>query len=320
MASAPVIPGLVPEVYIPGSIYDAPTPTLIRSHVSDGGGVDFEWHASGTQVYSVTAAGSVVISGWNARGEPVFDAHMFSVECSCPSGQEQLASNEEEGRIFVCKHAESALTSVFDLGAREAIEVLRKTHAEEEATQRKVWEDELPGERERIEHGLTKLSAEKIFELLKKTMKTVDGLRALVCVFPSDIMPPKKELTCGRCTMQYDPQFVSSRSCKIEHPYENTSTEWDESKKSWLFCSRCENLLASTVFTLGVNERLMKLRTRGGIALRELMFPSRNTTQRITLECSLMRTMMRTRILISGDCCRGKSWKHRISLWSTCGA
>lgn len=238
-----------------GSRYDAPTPKLIRSEIGEGSAVNVEWEASGSSTYQVTAKGSVVIASWDKSGNPVFqadptDVGCLRVTCSCPDGQRQRVSSLSSRKLVVCKHAKAALDSVLDEGARidimsqkqqratEASQLVEQKENERKA-QLKAQDEQLPGERQRIQHGLEKLGAEAVFEILKTRVETLDGLKALVQVFPTEIMPPKVSERCGRCQKDYDPQISSDRRCRIEHPYDKVRTEWDTSKKSWSCCGRC---------------------------------------------------------------------------------
>jgi len=243
-----VIPGLVHEAYLAGSRHTAVTPTLIKSEV-DGDEVDLKWEAIGSSVYSVTASGSLVITGW-ANGKPKYDYNRFHVLCSCPDGVRQHESSSAE-RLYVCKHAKSALDSVCDREAAKSLQVKKAAmiakHEEERKRrvayleeQRSEQEKILPNERARIEYGLSKYSDGEIVKMVKEAANSVEGLQALVKIFPSTVMPAKKSIKCGRCKKIYDPQIKSDLICREEHPDDRVSTEWDGSKKSWMHCRRCD--------------------------------------------------------------------------------
>jgi hypothetical protein len=88
--SSPVIPGLIKEAYTAGSRHTAGTPAIIKSNVEGKNLGDFEWSAMGSSIYSITAKGSLVSTGWDERGDcPRFDRYTFNVTCSCPDGVRQ---------------------------------------------------------------------------------------------------------------------------------------------------------------------------------------------------------------------------------------
>lgn len=247
---SPVIPGLVREAYTAGSRHAAGTPTLVKSNI-DGNTVDFEWEAMGSSVYSVTAKGSLVISDW-VNCEPVYDCNKFCVICSCPDGVRQHENTLcSPDRLYVCKHAKSALDSVCDPEAGKSTQANKvamvaehkekqKIRAEYLESQHLEQEKVLPNERARIEYGLSKRSDEEIVKMVKEASKTVEGLQALVKIFPHTEMPARKSIQCGRCKQVYDPQVKSDLICREEHPDDKVKTEWDGSKKSWSKCRRCD--------------------------------------------------------------------------------
>ena len=202
-----------------------------------------------SSVYSVTATGSVVIQEWNDLG-PRFDYSQFTVVCSCPDGSRQLDCSDSD-TLYVCKHAKSALDSVCDPKATKSLQQTRKdkiARYKEEKAQREEYlmdqrreQDKLfPGERERIDHGLSKRTDKEIAKLVKQSVQTVEGLEALVKLFPPSVMPAKKSIVCGRCKQVYDPQVQSDLICREEHPFDRVRTEWNGSKKSWDHCRRCD--------------------------------------------------------------------------------
>mmetsp|Transcript_43105 Transcript_43105/g.84703 ORF Transcript_43105/g.84703 Transcript_43105/m.84703 type:complete len:305 (+) Transcript_43105:111-1025(+) len=249
MSSRPIIPGLIRELYFAGSRHTASTPDLIRSNV-DGKAIDFEWKATGSDVYKVVANGLIDIIEWDREGMPRFDSDLFQVTCSCPDGARQRVTSNDSGKLYVCKHAKSALDSAIDASAAENVQSQKKARAAEASrkradrtayleNQREQQEKKLPGERDRIEHGLSKRSTDEIMNFLKESIATVDGLEALTKVFPVEKMPVKKTTKCGRCKKEYDPSISSDQVCRMEHPYEKVGTEWDGSKKSWDHCRQC---------------------------------------------------------------------------------
>ena len=247
---APIIPGLIREAYSSGSRHTAGTPTLVKSDI-DGKEVDFEWEATGSSVYSVTGKGSLVISAWE-NCKPKYDYAKFSVICSCPDGMRQHESNLRSlDRLYVCKHGVAALNSVCDpeaaktIGANKATMVAEykekaKRQAEYLNDQRAEQEKQHPGERARIEYGLSKRSDAEIVKMVKDAAKTVDGLQSLVNIFPPTKMPAKQSIKCGRCKKTYDPRVKSDLICREGHPDDKVRTEWDGSKKSWSKCRRCD--------------------------------------------------------------------------------
>jgi hypothetical protein len=247
---SPIIPGLVREAYTRGSWHSAAIPELIKSNV-EGNEVDFAWKAVGSSIYSVTAKGSLVTTDWDASG-PKFDRKKFTVICSCPDSAGQNERNTMSiDTLYVCKHAKAALDSVCDPEATKNIVEIKeakiqeqKVHQAERANylrvQRVKQDERLPGERERIQYGLSKRSDAEIAKIVKKGAATVKGLEALGKLFPASIMPPKKVIRCGRCEKEYDPQVKSDLICREEHPDDRVRQCWDTSKKSWDHCRRCD--------------------------------------------------------------------------------
>jgi hypothetical protein len=238
----PFIPGLVRGAYIAGSRHSADTPELIHSKVN-GNAVDFKWEAVGSSVYTITAKGEVQCTATS-------HAKSLKVVCSCPDGaRQELISRKSRELLYVCKHAKAALDSVLDDAAndkkenREAAVAQNKKEAEKRKKflldQHQMQDREMPGERERINYGLSKWSDADIANVVKQSALTVEGLRALSTIFPNEIMPCQKSVVCGRCGEEYDPQIPSDSICREEHPPEKCRTMWDGSKKSWEHCRRC---------------------------------------------------------------------------------
>ena len=240
-ASMNVIPGLVPAAYRAGSFNTAPTPELV-SATTTAAGVEFEWQAKGSSVYSITASGSLRAEGDGFVG--------LKVECSCPDGQRQKLASLQRGTIIVCKHGFAALNSVQDPEAvatavasakRQKVEAAEreKQAKQQQEEQRRLQEAEMPGERARIEYGLKSLSAQDVVKQLSTAAQRLDGLRHLSALFPPSKMPTPSVQHCVRCDTDYDPQFASQRVCRVEHPHDACRTMWEGSKKSWQECSRC---------------------------------------------------------------------------------
>ena len=246
------IPGLGRQAFVIGSWHEAPNPTLLRSEVS-ADAIDFEWSAQGTQVYKVTAKGTLRKS--DAAPGGVLEA--FDVRCSCPDGVRQRLATVMGGKLHVCKHAAAALAMVLDpaVKAREAEEA--KLRAAAEAREAKLREQqrakqqallvaervkqdaEMPGERARIEHGLKNQKAEDVVTLLQAGLRTLDGLRAAAALFPPAVFPPPSIRHCRRCGEDYDLNIPAQLVCRLEHPDEHVSRRWDDSKHSYSECNKC---------------------------------------------------------------------------------
>lgn len=237
------IPGLVKDAYVAGSWHTAGTPELLKSDVN-GTSVDFRWQAIGSSVYTITAKGEVHMTG------SILDNKVFKVVCSCPDGDRQRDATRSSNKLYVCKHAKAALDSVLDTSAVAKLKEERKLAAVEAAKkaderrqflneQLQLQNRDMPGERERIQCGLSKRKDEDIVRLLKEASITCDGLKALTKIFPKEVMPPKSTTICGRCKKEYDPQIPGDNVCREEHPDERCKTMWDTSKKSWQHCRRC---------------------------------------------------------------------------------
>ena len=103
------------------------------------------------------ATGSVKVLSWNDNESPVYGG--LSVECTCPDGVRQKTASIR-GRLYVCKHAAAALESVADKGAPSMLEAAIKKRKYDMEESRRIQEAVMPGERQRIEHGIVKLGAE----------------------------------------------------------------------------------------------------------------------------------------------------------------
>ena len=94
-------------------------------------------------------------------------------------------------KLYVCKHGKAALDSVIDTATQDKSNAERKQRAAKAAhkgaeqhqkyleEQRTIQNRDMPGERERIEYGLSKRSDRDIVNLIKGASKTVEGLEAL---------------------------------------------------------------------------------------------------------------------------------------------
>ena len=253
---SPIIPHLIKEAYTAGSWQIAgPWHTAVKleliKSIVECDGVDFAWKSVGSSIYSVTAKGSLVITEWNAfSGDPKFDRNKFTVVCSCPDGVHQNKRNAMPTDMFVpidalyvCEHAKAALDSVCDPKATKCIREEKKAKIQElkalQAERSKHLRDQrvqqdkrFPGERERIMHGLSKRNVVEIAKLVKEGAATVEGLEALIKLFPASIMPPKKSIRCGRCKNEYDPQVKSELICREEHPDDRVNRCRDTLKNS----------------------------------------------------------------------------------------
>ena len=236
------IPGLGTEAFVKGSWHEAPNPTLVRSEVS-ANGIDFEWSAQGTQVYKVTAKGALRVCDAAPGGVQL---KALDVRCSCPDGVRQQLATAMGGKLHVCKHAAAALRTVLDpaVKAREAEQ--QKLREQERvkrqallAAERAKQDAEMPGERARIEYGLTNQKAEDVIRLLHAGLGTLDGLRAAAVLFPPAVFPPPSMRHCRRCGKDYDLNIPEQLACQLEHPYDEVSRRWDDSKHSYSECSKC---------------------------------------------------------------------------------
>jgi hypothetical protein len=98
-----------------------------------------------------------------------------------------------DDEIVLCKHGAAALESVEDPDAIVAAEAQAKRHKTEAAAraqrvkeerdeQRRLQDVQLPGERERIDHGLKHLLPLAVMKHLSLVAHSVDGLRELQVV------------------------------------------------------------------------------------------------------------------------------------------
>jgi hypothetical protein len=143
------------------------------------------------------------------------------------------------GTAIVCKHAHAALSSVLDMELeRNEAKRAPKTTGDRYAGFATL-DLALPGERTRLEHGLTSSTAEEVLAMIRTRLGTVDGLRAAAQLFPPSLMPTKIVRYCQRCEKEWDPQFPAQSRCRIEHPYDCVSTQWEGSKVSYSHCSEC---------------------------------------------------------------------------------
>ena len=199
-----------------------------------------EWSAKGSNsnVYTITALGSY------GRENKLKD---LSVTCSCPDGArrepQSRASFNHGGndRVSVCKHAYAALSSAVDKKAALAVKTEKANRKKAKLKAQKRQDAELPGERERILHGFKHLGAEKVLSLLNEELESFDGLRRIIDIFDENKMPKPQILHCLRCDEDFDENFSNSKSCVMHHPEECSETVWESSKKSYDYCSRCDN-------------------------------------------------------------------------------
>ena len=236
------IPGLGVQSYTVGSWHEAPTPTLVRSVVT-AAAFDFAWSASGTAVYTVTAKGALRKSA-AAPGGVRLEA--LEVQCSCPDGVRQLLMRKLGGKLCVCKHGAAALASVHDPAVKaheaEAAKLRERQLAAAQAAaaaERAKQDARMPGERARVEHGLTNRSAEDVVQLLRSRLSTLAGLRAAAALFPADVFPPPSMRHCQRCGKDYDLHIPAQLVCKLGHPDRQVSTRWEDSKHSYSECGKC---------------------------------------------------------------------------------
>ena len=165
------IPGLVKAAYRTGSWhgFDKSGLTLVESATADNGSASFMWEARGSSVYVVKAPGRVLGAAHGYAG--------LRAECSCPDGVRQ---KQASGGVIpsVCKHGNAALETVLDPKAVATHRAQLKAHlrnaevaaaaAEQMRHQVQVEQDqELPGERDRIEHGLDQMKPEDVISQLR---------------------------------------------------------------------------------------------------------------------------------------------------------
>lgn len=283
MSSQLIIPGLFKEVYVAGSRHSAGAPELIRSNVDDDNTVSFEWKAVGSSVYTIIAKGSVTIVGWDVHGHPKFDS--FEVECSCPDGERQRTISQQRGKLYVCKHAKAALDSVVDPNGKANFEAQKRGHMEEATRQKRLQEEELPGERARIEHGLSKRSADEIVTIIKERVMTVEGLEALVTLFPPDVMPAKTTQKCGRCKKEYDPNIQSELICRLSIPSTESGRNGMGPRNLGAIVEDVIRPLALMASTRGASAGETILLKKETIALRASMCLRKVMMKALTLSC-----------------------------------
>lgn len=241
------IPGLVPEAFTVMSRNQCSAPTLLSSSVKGRGTVDFKWEVSGSSVYEITAKGKLRLKEWKDR-QPVYEG--LIVKCSCPDGLRQHVANLQDGGTRVCKHGAAALNSVIDAAAsarlqetKDAAIVEQQQKARKDVIkleeQRQTQDSLLPGERERLEHGLTSRQPADIVAILLNKIESVEGLRAAAELFSREDMPPPVRRRCRRCRKTYDPQIPTQRICRVPHPEDMVCREWEGSKQSWMECAAC---------------------------------------------------------------------------------
>ena len=156
-SEANIIPGLVLAAFVKGSWHSAPTPELVHFFLAEDMVVDAKWRAMGSSIYSTTASGQLKLSSSASLTGPVYEG--LSVQCSCPDGdRQQLATlTDKNKRLFVCKHAASALSSVMDPVAiaafqrladdtKKAYEAMQAGAQAAAEAMRRRQDDEMPGE------------------------------------------------------------------------------------------------------------------------------------------------------------------------------
>ena len=157
-------------------------------------------------MYTITAKGKLEQTGWTEPApdfsgqiaNPVPICSGLRVRCNCPDGDRQWASTQRAGRLRVCKHATAALDSVID-DVAVAMAVKKGTARAAKLKKERAAQDKaLPGERERIEHGLRKLPAAEIIAHLQQEIESLAGLRNLARLFGPGLMPAKQVLRCLR--------------------------------------------------------------------------------------------------------------------------
>ena len=118
---------------------------------------------------------------------------------------------------------------------------VREAILERRASLAAAQDEELPGERERVTNALDRLPPETIVRLLRDSLRSLDGLRAVAShVLPPEAAPTPNVLRCLRCDESFDPAFAGRKSCKVQHPDACVHTDWESSKRSWDHCRRCD--------------------------------------------------------------------------------
>ena len=111
--------------------------------------------------------------------------------------------------------------------------------------QRKIHEEKVkvaqdrrfPGERERIETALDKLKGTELRELVKKRLKSMEGLEKGIAFFTEEVMPKARMQYCYRCEENFNEAY--DKVCRVEHPDDEVHTIWNTSKMSYDLCDRC---------------------------------------------------------------------------------
>ena len=139
----------------------------------------FVWQAKGSLgSYDIKANGKLEIREPQCGDVPEWKG--LKVTCSCPDGQRQAAASLSQNKIIVCKHGAAALNSVLDEEAmaqhQASVNRLRRQRQEAEKQQKEreeqakvQQEQDMPGERARIEYGLATLSDREIKQRLEES-------------------------------------------------------------------------------------------------------------------------------------------------------
>lgn len=206
------------------------------------GTIKAHWTMHGSQQYTISLNGHV--SGGSTKS--------LSVVCSCPDGDHQAQATRLTGQLRVCKHGYACLQTVIDTeesdrhDAAEAEVAKAKAAAEAEVLKAqaaadaevcKAQEETMSGERARVDHVLTTLTADNMKDTLLKAVKTVDGLRLLASLFPAAQYPAKTSVVCLRCHKTYDQNYPSR--CEMDHPEAACQRTYKDMKGSDYECRRC---------------------------------------------------------------------------------
>jgi hypothetical protein len=130
---------------------------------------------------------------------------------------DQKAMTLTSGRQSYCKHVARCLRTVIDPEAEVAVERAKSAKLAAELEVKQAQDTELPGERERLQYALKKLSAGEVVEHLMSHMRSgVDELRAVAKVFSASEFPARQTQHCYRCDKDFDTRYEPE--CAMPHP------------------------------------------------------------------------------------------------------
>lgn len=233
-----VIPGLSAQAVrgARGSSRLCQTPQMVSFKRYDDGAVSVAWSAppsnAGTPPYRVEASAPAELSGGTLAE--------LDVSCSCPDFAQRANFAGAAGWRGLCKHASASLLQVVDAAAEQRRAALECECAQRHARVRRQQADALPGERERLEYGLSKMSASDVLAALREHMaSSVDGLRDVARVLPPSVLPSQATATCRRCGKAVDPGYTSDLVCRVAHPEDCVVRTWKDRDGASFECSQC---------------------------------------------------------------------------------